>query len=268
MRIGAVIPAAGYGTITSGRSKLIEDVAGKPLVCHLLEAVAMAGVDPIAVVTNHRYGGQIRETLGAYLLPGGSTLRFAEQAERRGAADAVRAAVPLLREAGCNSMLVAFGDMPCWTAASLKDIIAAHTNGGKQVTMTLIPTALVSGRAEFVAFGRALVDQAGKVISTFEPRDRMPSKEEMACAAYLNAALYVIDLDVFEGYFPRTSAFDRGDGYPPEIHLPAMIEVMSRSGVDIGTFILSDVEETRGVNTHSELEIVRAMMEAHRGALP
>jgi len=226
------------------------------MIAHVLSSVEAANASPIALVVSPWFHVQIVESLRerGYDL---DSVRIVEQEERRGAADAVRCAVPALREAGCDTVVTVFGDMPCWRSETIGDFISAHRNAGTKLTMALIPVEEMRGHDGFDQFGRALVGADGQVLGTFEPRDRKPSLEELARASYLNAALYAIDLGWLEASFVRIPPYPRSDGFPDEMHLPALVKVASDEGVRIGTFILRDIEQTRGVNTLRELELLR-----------
>ncbi|TQQ79313.1 glucose-1-phosphate thymidylyltransferase [Halonotius terrestris] len=88
-----VILAAGRGTrmgpLTESMPKPLLPVADRPLVAHVADAAVAAGADELVLTVG--YGGdQIREYFGtAY---GGVPVRYAEQTEQRGTADALAAA--------------------------------------------------------------------------------------------------------------------------------------------------------------------------------
>jgi CTP:molybdopterin cytidylyltransferase MocA len=86
----AVVIAAGEGRrlrpVTERWPKPILPIDGKPVIVTLLRQLEAADVGPVTVVVGH-LGDQIRRLLA------GLDLRFAEQREPLGSADAVRAAV-------------------------------------------------------------------------------------------------------------------------------------------------------------------------------
>lgn len=88
--------AAGEGRrmrpLTERWPKPILPIDGKPVISTLLKELAASGVAPVTVVVGH-LGNQIRRLLSGF------DVRFAEQAEPLGSADAVRAAV----EAGARA---------------------------------------------------------------------------------------------------------------------------------------------------------------------
>lgn len=91
----AVVPAAGAGTrlrpLTSEKPKPLVEVAGEPMLSHCLRTLGQLAVEETVVVVGYR-GDQIRERFGDEAE--GIALRYVEQPERRGLADAVARAEP------------------------------------------------------------------------------------------------------------------------------------------------------------------------------
>jgi bifunctional N-acetylglucosamine-1-phosphate-uridyltransferase/glucosamine-1-phosphate-acetyltransferase GlmU-like protein len=264
-KVGVVVVAAGYGMITPGRTKLVEEIDGWPMVVHALSAVRKAGDYPKILVVAPRFRQTIEDVLEEHGLAVGP-VTVVEQAERRGAADALRAAVPALRALGCEAAITVFGDMPCWRPGAIRALDEIHSRVATPISMTLISVEDVRGREGFGQFGRVLVDSAGRVIGTFEPRDARPSDEDLARAGYLNAALYALELDFFEAHVARIPPQKRTDGHPDELHLPALVKIARAQGVEIGVYLLRDPEQARGVNTREELELAREVFARRRTA--
>jgi UTP-glucose-1-phosphate uridylyltransferase len=90
LRVEAVVIAAGEGRrlrpLTDRWPKPLLPIDGKPVIATLLRELEAADVGPITVVIGH-LGDQIRRMLD------GLDVRFAEQSEPLGSADAVRRAV-------------------------------------------------------------------------------------------------------------------------------------------------------------------------------
>ena len=85
-----VILAAGEGTrmrpLTEQRAKPMLPVAGRPMVEHVAQSAAAAAVDELIVVVGYE-GQRVREYLGDSV--GGTPVRYVEQTEQNGTADAV-----------------------------------------------------------------------------------------------------------------------------------------------------------------------------------
>ncbi|MDX1577952.1 MAG: sugar phosphate nucleotidyltransferase [Gemmatimonadota bacterium] len=91
----AIIPLAGKGTRvrphTHSRPKPLLRVANRPVLSYVVETLAEHGVDEIIAITGH-LAPQIEEYLAAE--HGDVAVRFVEQVEQRGTADAIGLAEP------------------------------------------------------------------------------------------------------------------------------------------------------------------------------
>ena len=92
----AVVPAAGRGSrlrpVTDDRPKALVDVAGRPLLSHVLDALSPCATEYVVVVGY--LGEQIRERFGAAYE--GTSITYVEQPERDGLADAVGRVEPVV----------------------------------------------------------------------------------------------------------------------------------------------------------------------------
>lgn len=96
----AVIPAAGLGTrmrsVSPGTHKELLPVRGRPAILHALDECLLAGVSSAAVILR-RGKQEVRRVLEAHAPPG-LELRFFDQPEPLGEADAVSRAAEVLRD--------------------------------------------------------------------------------------------------------------------------------------------------------------------------
>ena len=116
--VGAIILAAGRSSRMGNDHKLLADWQGKPLVVHVVDAIAAAGLPPPLVVLGAR-ADEVRAAIGnrpaRYVVAGD----FAEGLSR--SLRAGIAAVP----ADWSAALVCLGDMPRIEAATLQALAAA-----------------------------------------------------------------------------------------------------------------------------------------------
>src|ERR1700754_414012 len=90
--LSAVVLAAGEGTrMRSERPKPLHRLCGRPMVLHVLDALAELDVSQVVVVVGHR-GEWVTKTLIEHA-PVGMTIEFVEQPEQRGTGDATAVAL-------------------------------------------------------------------------------------------------------------------------------------------------------------------------------
>lgn len=103
--VAAIVLAAGRSTRMGGPNKLLENLHGKPLVRHAVEAAVGAGLDEVVVVTGHQ-GALVEQALS------GLPVRFARnEAFAQGLSTSLRTGVSAL-SAHVGGAVVMLGDMP------------------------------------------------------------------------------------------------------------------------------------------------------------
>lgn len=117
MSLSVIILAAGQGTrMRSELPKVLQPLAGKPLLAHVVTTAKALGADDVCVV--HGFGGDAVKQAFA-----GAGLRWALQAEQNGTGHAVQQAMPETPDA--NQVLILFGDVPLLLSATLQRLIEA-----------------------------------------------------------------------------------------------------------------------------------------------
>lgn len=117
-RIVALVLAAGRSRRMGGPNKLVQDLAGKPLVRHAAEAALASRADRVIVVTGHMEEA-VRSALAGLDV---SFVRNPDFAE--GLSSSLKAGLDALPEA-VDAVLVCLGDMPAVTPAMLDRLMAA-----------------------------------------------------------------------------------------------------------------------------------------------
>ena len=181
----AIVLAAGRGLrMGSGTPKVLQPLAGRPLVGHVLHALHEAGVGrAVVVVPAAERGEEIRSGIANHA-PAGLELGFAEQAEATGTADAVRAARSLV---GSEDVLVINGDLGLLTADQLAPLVAASRASA---------SLLVARVAEPAAMGRIVRAEDGRVLGIVEARD---ATAEQLAIDEVNVGVYRFDAGVAVG---------------------------------------------------------------------
>ncbi|TFU03563.1 4-diphosphocytidyl-2C-methyl-D-erythritol kinase [Polymorphobacter arshaanensis] len=139
--IGAVLLAAGRST-RMGSFKLLEDLNGRPLVAHAAQALIDAGL-PVFVVLGHE-AAAVRAALA------GLPVQFIVAADyARGMSHSLRAGLAAI-PGDWRGVLVALGDMPRVSAATVAAITAAATS-----ERSIVVPVHDGRRGNPVLFGRA-----------------------------------------------------------------------------------------------------------------
>ncbi len=134
LSMNVVVLAAGKGTrMKSSTPKVLHEIANRPMLGHVLIALAQAGADKKTVVISP---GQ--ESVVAYAQTHFDHVDFAVQEDPRGTADAVKATRDVLQDAQ-GTVLVAFGDVPFVTADTFKKMHTSIKNGADIVCLGSMP---------------------------------------------------------------------------------------------------------------------------------
>ena len=124
----ALVLAAGQGTrMNSDLPKVLQSMAGRPLLAYVLAALGELGVGRTLVVVGHQ-----RERVRAAFAEAG--VEWVVQAEQRGTGHAVSMAGPALGDFE-GTLLVVCGDTPLLRAPVLDDLLAGHRASGAAVTV-------------------------------------------------------------------------------------------------------------------------------------
>ena len=152
--LSAVVLAAGEGTrMRSHRPKPLHRLCGRPMVLHVLDALAELDVDRVVVVVGHR-----AEWVGKTLVehaPRTLDIELVEQAEQRGTGDAVAVGLTglpddagLTGEDAEGDVVVLPGDTPLLRPPTLAALVRHHRehDAGATLLTAEVPDAGGYGR--------------------------------------------------------------------------------------------------------------------------
>ena len=149
-----VILAAGEGKrMKSARPKVLQPIAGRPMLAHVIDAARALGAAAIHVVHGHG-GDQVQAAFADQ-----PDLHWAEQAEQLGTGHAVQQAMPGVPDEA--RVLVLYGDVPLIRADSLRALLA---EAGPLVV-------LGANLADPTGYGRLQLDHDGRVAAIVEHKD-------------------------------------------------------------------------------------------------
>ena len=239
----AVILAAGESTrMKSSRSKVLHPVAGRPMIAHVVDALAKAGISDVALVL-----GRDAEKVEAAARNPAVASSVHIQTERLGTAHAVLAARDAIAK-GYDDVLVVFGDTPLITETPLK---AAREGlaAGVDVVVIGFETADPTG------YGRLIVED-GELVAIREQKD---ASEAERAITYCNGGLMAIDGRKALDLIGRIG----NDNAKGEYYLTDIVEVVRASGGH-AIAVEAPEEELTGCNTRVELAVIERLWQQRR----
>ena len=233
--VAALILAAGLGTrMKSARPKVMHELAGRPMVAHLLETVGALAPERIAVVV-----GPGMDAVAAAVAPHPVCV----QTERRGTGDAVKAGRAEL-EGFAGPVLVLYGDTPLVGAATMRAAAGACAAGAAVVVVGFRPT-------DGQEYGRLVTDDAGALLEIVEAKDATPAQLKIGLC---NSGLMAISGRHLFALLDQIGT----DNAKGEYYLTDIVALAHGGGLRT---VVVEAEETElmGINSRGELAVAEAI---------
>jgi bifunctional UDP-N-acetylglucosamine pyrophosphorylase/glucosamine-1-phosphate N-acetyltransferase len=236
-----VILAAGQGKrMNSDRPKVLQPLAGRPLLAHVLDtAVALS---PAAVNVVYGHGG---ESVRAAFEDAAVTWTL--QAEQLGTGHAVAQALASIP--ADHSVLVLCGDAPLVKPSSLKALLGTTPAGA----VGLLTAQLDDPHG----YGRILRDEMNAVIGIVEEREASAAERTIN---EINTGVMLLPANCLKPALARLN----NDNAQGEYYLTDVIALAVAQGVPIATALAEDASEILGINDRAQLAAAeRAMQRRH-----
>jgi bifunctional UDP-N-acetylglucosamine pyrophosphorylase/glucosamine-1-phosphate N-acetyltransferase len=244
--IAAVILAAGQGTrMKSGRHKVLHPLAGRPMLFHLLDSLAAAGIGRRVVIVGAS-GEQVESAVASH------GVEIAWQRQQLGTAHAALQAKDAL--AGFDgTVIVCFGDTPLLSADTVARLAARLDDADAPAV------AMLGFRpADAAAYGRIIADADGTIARMVEFKDA--SADERAVTLCNSGVTAVRAADLWRLLAAVGNDNAAGEYYLPDIVMLAIAE--GRRAVVIET----GADEVAGINSRAELAAVEGAWQVKRRA--
>jgi bifunctional UDP-N-acetylglucosamine pyrophosphorylase/glucosamine-1-phosphate N-acetyltransferase len=230
-----MVLAAGLGKrMLSQSSKLLHNVAGRPMVRHVVEAARAAGMVRTVVIVGNQ-ADEVRRAVGE----NDKRIGFTYQDAQRGTGHAVLSAERHL--AGYEGdLLILNGDLPALRPETLTRFLEFHRVSGAPLSLL---TAVIEAPA---GYGRVIRTYNGDVSRIVEEADATP--EERALKE-INCGIYCVDAAWLWDPLKRA----RADNAQREIYLTDLVEILRRDGHKVAAYRHPEAEEVLGVNDRREL---------------
>lgn len=236
MSLSIIILAAGQGKrMGSDLPKVLQPLAGKPLLHHVIACSRDVGAADICVV--HGHGGELVQAAFTE-----QPIRWALQAEQLGTGHAVMQAVA--DTPNDNLVLVLYGDVPLLRPATLKRLIEACGSDEAAV--------LTVNMDDPFGYGRIIRD-SGTVIRSVEEKDA--TADERAIRE-INTGVFCCPADKLKGWLKRLG----NDNKQGEYYLTDVIGIAVADGVTVHGIKADSRVEIMGINDKKQLaEAERAL---------
>ena len=229
MELHIVILAAGQGTrMKSRRPKVLQDLAGRPLLAHVLDTAA--ALDPARIHVVYGHGGdQVRAAFAE------RPVSWVEQAEQKGTGHAVDVAMPQIPDGA--TVLVLYGDVPLIGTSTLRELLQAAAEGLAILTVELDDPS---------GYGRILRDPEGAVRGIVEQKDA--SAEQLAIRE-ANTGILAAPAAQLRGWLEGLD----NDNAQGEYYLTDCVAASVAQGQAVAAAQAADEDEILGVNDRLQL---------------
>ncbi|MGO3106263.1 MAG: bifunctional UDP-N-acetylglucosamine diphosphorylase/glucosamine-1-phosphate N-acetyltransferase GlmU [Psychrobacter celer] len=231
--LSVIILAAGKGTrMQSAKPKVLQTLAGKSLLSHVLDTCHQLTVDETIIV--HGFGGeQVKAEITTQYAQ--SALTWVAQTEQLGTGHAVKVTLSDLPKDGQS--LILYGDVPLVSCQTLTALKSANTDGMSMLTLTVDnPFGL----------GRIKRDNNGNIEAIVEQKDA--SADEQAIKE-INSGIYCVDNALLHKYLPKLS----NDNAQQEYYLTDIVKMAVADGIAIAAIEPEHTFEIEGVNNRQQL---------------
>jgi bifunctional UDP-N-acetylglucosamine pyrophosphorylase/glucosamine-1-phosphate N-acetyltransferase len=252
--VDVVVMAAGKGTrMRSKIPKVLQALAGRALLQHVLDTAAQLTARKVVVITGH--GAEAVEAACARNLGQAADfdMRFVRQEPQLGTGHAVQQAVPVLEDDGV--VVVLSGDVPLTQADTLFHLIAAC--GGDKLALLTLEMADPTG------YGRIVRDTAepdGPVQAIVEHKDATAAQRGIT-------EVYSGIMAVPAAQLKRWLARLDNQNAQSEYYLTDIVKFAVADGVAVAAYKITDAVQVAGVNSPvqlAELERAYQLRQAHR----
>lgn len=240
MSTTVIILAAGKGTrMRSSLPKVLQPLAGRPLLGHVIETAKKLNADNIITIYGH--GGDRVQTAFAQ-----QDIKWVEQAEQLGTGHAVQMTLPVLPHDGVS--LILSGDVPCINPVTLQKLLDATAETGiGLVTLTLLDAN---------GYGR-IVRENGEIQAIVEHKD---ASEEQRQIKEINTGIYAVSNAKLHEWLPNLS----NDNAQGEYYLTDIVAMALADGMQVASVEPEQAFEVEGVNDRVQLAALERQFQTYQ----
>ena len=219
----------------SARPKVIHELAGKPILRHVVDASRALQPAQIIVVIGHG-ADQVRAAMQ------GEAVTFVEQLKQLGTGHALQQCLDSITPG--NDVLVLVGDCPLIRAETLRQLVEQRGAAAVSV-LSFIP-------ASNYGYGRIARGADGSVRAIVEQKDTSPAESEIG---ECNSGILLIDgarlRDLVTGL-----TCNNAQG---EYYLTDVVALAAVAGERVTAVVCDDADEVNGINNQQQLALVETL---------
>jgi bifunctional UDP-N-acetylglucosamine pyrophosphorylase/glucosamine-1-phosphate N-acetyltransferase len=235
MKLSIVILAAGQGKrMNSDLPKVLQPMAGRPLLKHVLDAAAELNAAAVYVVYGHG-GARVREAMAS------ESVRWVLQAEQKGTGHAVMQAMPEIPDD--HQVLVLYGDVPLIQHATLVGLIELASARAMSLLTVMLDDP--SG------YGRIVRDRRGQIQRIVEQKDANKVQRKIREG---NSGVLVAPAKLLRQWLARL----RSNNAQGEYYLTDIVAMAVKQKIKVVPVIAPSVAEVSGVNDKLQLAELEA----------
>ncbi len=219
-----IILAAGAGKrMKSALPKVLQPIAGRPMLAHVIQTARQLAPEAIHVVYGHG-GAAVRQAFADQ-----PDLMWAEQVEQLGTGHAVLQAMPQVPDAA--TVLVLYGDVPLIRVDTLRHLLSQP---GRLAV-------LVAELADATGYGRVMRNAEGKVAAIIEQKD---ASDEQRAIRTINTGIITAESTALRRWLSQLSNLNaQGEYYLTDIFAAAASDY---TPADMA--FVADVQDAEGAN--------------------
>lgn len=233
--LSAIILAAGKSKrMKSGKSKVVHEILGKPIIEYVVDALAEVPVQNIAVVVGEHNIDDIKEVLG-------TRVEYIIQKEALGTGHAVIVAEQWLQKQK-GDVFVVVGDAPFITPQIMQELHELKYRNKYSCTF------LTAVYDEPPPYGRIVRDQHGRVLSIVEEKDATADQKKIK---EVSSSHYCFQIDKLLPALKNLHTKNAQNEY----YLTDVIESFAKQGLGVETLPIDNPVLTFGVNNRQDMAL-------------
>lgn len=228
-KLSVVILAAGKGTrMYSDLPKVLHNIAGKPMVKHVIDTAKQLKAENIHLIYGH--GGELLQSRLK-----DEPVNWVLQAEQLGTGHAMQQAAPFF--ADDENIVMLYGDAPLITKETLEKLIEAKTEGGIGLLTVVLENPTGYGR---------IIRENGSVVGIVEQKDANPEQLKIQ---EINTGVMVASGASFKKWLAQLD----NNNAQGEYYITDVIAMANRDGFNVQAIQATDLMEVEGANNRLQL---------------